>query len=99
MEPLTSNMEPLTSTVEPLTSTVVGAAIVAAVVRAGWQQRRSQRGEQSCALVGNSGSLNVGNKYSEAIDSHGVVVRLNQAPTKGCEPLTSTVNIHCEHPL
>eukprot|EP00241_Pyramimonas_parkeae_P002246 CAMPEP_0114246024 /NCGR_PEP_ID=MMETSP0058-20121206/12227_1 /TAXON_ID=36894 /ORGANISM="Pyramimonas parkeae, CCMP726" /LENGTH=447 /DNA_ID=CAMNT_0001359153 /DNA_START=499 /DNA_END=1842 /DNA_ORIENTATION=- len=34
----------------------------------------------TCALVGNSGSLTVGNAYGKLIDDHGVVVRLNQAP-------------------
>ena len=38
----------------------------------------------SCAVVGNAGTLQ-GTTYGEAIDGHGVVVRLNQAPTEGYE--------------
>lgn len=37
----------------------------------------------SCALVGSSGSLRRGPAHGAAIDSHDVVVRLNQAPTWG----------------
>jgi hypothetical protein len=35
-----------------------------------------------CAVVGNAGHLKT-SKYGNAIDQHDVVVRLNQAPTKG----------------
>jgi len=38
----------------------------------------------SCAIVGNAGHLSLSN-YGKEIDSHDVVVRLNQAPTKGYE--------------
>ena len=38
-----------------------------------------------CALVGNSGSL-TGKELGAAIDEHDVVIRLNQAPTKGYTP-------------
>lgn len=40
----------------------------------------------SCALVGSSGSLRSGPAHGAAIDSHDVVVRLNQAPTWGYTP-------------
>eukprot|EP00976_Prorocentrum_cordatum_P097162 1190886-Prorocentrum_minimum.AAC.3 len=38
----------------------------------------------SCAIVGNAGHLSLSN-YGKEIDAHDVVVRLNQAPTKGYE--------------
>jgi hypothetical protein len=36
----------------------------------------------TCAVVGNSGHL-LRSKYGEDIDAHDVVMRMNQAPTKG----------------
>jgi len=38
----------------------------------------------TCAIVGNSGTLNV-KPYGKAIDSHDIVIRMNQAPTAGYE--------------
>ena len=41
----------------------------------------------TCAIVGNSGTLNV-KPYGKAIDAHDIVIRMNQAPTEG----TTTVH-------
>lgn len=38
----------------------------------------------TCAIVGNSGTLNV-KPYGKAIDAHDIVIRMNQAPTEGYE--------------
>ena len=46
-------------------------------------------GYQTCALVGNAGTLKK-NRFGAAIDVHDVVVRLNQAPTEGYETMTGT---------
>ncbi|KAK3272032.1 hypothetical protein CYMTET_19646 [Cymbomonas tetramitiformis] len=35
---------------------------------------------ESCAVVGNSGSLTFG-KFGQSVDSHDIVIRINQAPT------------------
>eukprot|EP00873_Tetraselmis_striata_P005607 jgi/Tetstr1/425871/TSEL_016246.t1 len=40
---------------------------------------------QSCAIVGNSGGLRL-SKFGEAINSHNVVLRTNQAPCDGYRP-------------
>lgn len=36
----------------------------------------------TCAIVGNSGTLNV-KPYGKQIDAHDIVIRMNQAPTEG----------------
>lgn len=41
---------------------------------------------KTCAVVGNAGNLQ-GTRYGKVIDSHDLVFRLNQAPTKGYEDL------------
>ena len=48
----------------------------------------------SCALVGSSGSLRSGPRRGAAIDSHDVVVRLNQAPTWGYTPWVGSKTTH-----
>mmetsp|Transcript_9634 Transcript_9634/g.19981 ORF Transcript_9634/g.19981 Transcript_9634/m.19981 type:complete len:384 (-) Transcript_9634:310-1461(-) len=40
---------------------------------------------RTCAVVGNSGTL-LDSHYGASIDKHDVVIRMNQAPTKGSEP-------------
>ncbi|KAK3272817.1 hypothetical protein CYMTET_18909 [Cymbomonas tetramitiformis] len=40
---------------------------------------------RTCAVVGNSGTL-LDSQYGASIDKHDVVIRMNQAPTKGYEP-------------
>jgi len=45
---------------------------------------------KSCALVGNSAGLSVGRPYGSFIDSHSMVVRINQAPTRGFHTLVGS---------
>jgi hypothetical protein len=44
----------------------------------------------TCAIVGNSGTLNV-KPYGKTIDSHDIVIRMNQAPTAGVKSFSSAV--------
>eukprot|EP00873_Tetraselmis_striata_P022589 jgi/Tetstr1/442853/TSEL_003230.t1 len=44
---------------------------------------------ESCAVIGNSGNMQ-GTRYGAVIDTHQIVIRLNQAPTEGYEPVVGS---------
>jgi len=49
---------------------------------------------QTCAVVGNSGTLTTGIQYGNFINTHDVVMRINQGPTEGYEAIVGTRTTH-----